>query len=327
MDSPRKNIDEALILAYLNGEEIEPETRNAIEEWLRHGDNLEQAKAMLQAWELSALFSEKPVHTAKALSAIKVRMRGKKAPVRAFANIHPFIKIAASFLLVGVAAVWVFLRKNAPDPIQLEARQDKIIHQLTDSTTVTLRRGSNLEYDLNDFETTSVRKVYLSGEAFFDVIPDKNRPFIVQTRDAEIHVVGTAFLVRSFEDQPTYVAVTEGKVRVHLFDSQKEYMIEAGGEATANANKTMGKLDMNELYWKTGILKFQNDSLSTVIQTLGREFSLNFNIRDSSILSCKFTGTFRKQSVDMIFDVIEETHGLTFRQEGSIVSIEGNGCK
>ncbi len=82
---------------------------------------------------------------------------------------------------------------------------------LADGTHIWLNSGSQLSYP-SEFKTDS-REVYLSGEAFFDVKANPNKPFYVITRDIKIKVLGTRFNVSSYnEDNTTQTVLLKGKV-------------------------------------------------------------------------------------------------------------------
>ena len=87
---------------------------------------------------------------------------------------------------------------------------------LTDGTNVTINSGSSLKYQSN-FLNNKNRKVYLKGEAFFDVTKNKNAPFIVTTKKLNIKVLGTKFNVSSYNnDKNTSVVLEEGSVSITL---------------------------------------------------------------------------------------------------------------
>lgn len=80
MEFKETNIDDSIILAYLNSEELTHEQREAVEQWLQDESNCEKAKSIMRAWELSCLFSNKSFDVSKALSAVKSRVHlSKKA--------------------------------------------------------------------------------------------------------------------------------------------------------------------------------------------------------------------------------------------------------
>src|SRR5439155_2315167 len=84
---------------------------------------------------------------------------------------------------------------------------------LPDSTQVWLNAASSLEFP--EAFQSGKREVYLVGEAFFDVKHAENRPFIIHTGNVTTRVVGTAFNIKGYPDQPdVIVSVKRGKVQV-----------------------------------------------------------------------------------------------------------------
>ena len=136
-----------------------------------------------------------------------------------------------SFPRFRIAAVIVFLlsvglilyQKKQPNPSPQQNVEDrhqvfktnygeKRTVQLIDGTKVYLNAGSSLKLD-TDFGNED-RKAWLEGEGYFEVAPDTERPFIVQTDQTNIQVVGTQFNIQAYpEEDVTHVTVTEGKVR------------------------------------------------------------------------------------------------------------------
>lgn len=323
------DIDETLILAYLSGEDVGPEKQEAIERWLQKEENQAEAKALFQAWELSALHAAKKVDVAKGLRSVKAKLGIEKAPSTVIFPTWVKLGIAASVIMAALVTVW-FSTDKPTQPISLTTLEDKTNFTLPDSSTITLRKGAMLTYVGDDFLSSRKRReVTLTGEAYFDVQSDKEHPFTVRTHDAEVTVLGTAFFVKSATNEPTHVLVTEGKVQVAILATGKSYLLEADREITIDSAKTteVKTLNLNKLYWQTDMLKFEDDSLHTVFETLGREFDLPVILSNEQLRSCKLTATFRKQSLETILEVIAKTHPLTIRNENGTLIIDGDGCK
>ncbi|MEI9806510.1 MAG: FecR domain-containing protein [Bacteroidota bacterium] len=129
------------------------------------------------------------------------------------------IWMAAASLLFLATAGWLWLNNGfskAAEPKQeaIEAKKGSRSRSLLpDGTTVWLNAGSKLYYD-GDF-TGATREVRLEGEAFFDVVKQPDRPFVVHTSGIDIKVLGTAFNVKSYpEDKTVETTLYRGIVRV-----------------------------------------------------------------------------------------------------------------
>jgi ferric-dicitrate binding protein FerR (iron transport regulator) len=147
---------------------------------------------------------------------------------------------------------------------------------LADGTHIWLNSGSQLSYP-QQFDK-KIRKVYLSGEAFFDVAPDKTKPFYVITSDFKIRVLGTKFNVSAYkEDQTTQTVLLEGKVSAGKNTFLAETVDLCPGERLVydKKNETMRKdqVDVN-LYasWINGYLLFENEPTTAVFKKLERYY-------------------------------------------------------
>ena len=148
---------------------------------------------------------------------------------------------------------------------------------LPDSTVVYLNSESTLRYP-STFEGRNQRKVELTGEAFFKVIKDVEKPFIVSTtHQSQIEVLGTSFNVEAYDDMSDVsTTLIEGKVnfsfqtgaqkkRVALKPGQKVVYDSTNG--TTHLYETSGE---TETSWKDGKIIFNNTSLNDALHILGK---------------------------------------------------------
>lgn len=180
---------------------------------------------------------------------------------------------------------------------------------LADGTKVWLNSESSLTYPVNFSEQT--REVYLTGEAFFDVTTDKEKPFIVKTATSDVKVYGTQFNVMAYEDDNvTETTLVEGSVAV-LMDGV-ETLIEPGQQAQVNkANKRMFVNEVNvDLYtaWKDGIFRFEEMTLKQMADKLGRWYDVDFFFTNEDVKNKRFTGAVRRETnFEFFIKLIEET--------------------
>ncbi len=141
--------------------------------------------------------------------------------------------------------------------------------ELPDGTSILLDAGSELRYP-NVF--ADFRKVFLKGEAFFDVTHDKDRPFRVIANHAEIHVLGTQFNVRAWNENPSVsVAVVQGKVSLgHAESNENDPAILTKGYHSSLAKKGApakpSMVDVQEyLDWIHYEIRFRDASVKEVL--------------------------------------------------------------
>jgi transmembrane sensor len=177
---------------------------------------------------------------------------------------------------------------------------------LPDGSIIYLNKNTQISY-LKSFKK---RVVKLDGEAFFEVKKQNGHPFMVETKNTSIKVLGTSFNVRAPKDtMNTRVAVLSGKVEFSSKQAGKKLIIEP--KQQANYNSATNEIvkselkDNNFLAWKTGILSFNNISLKEVLSTLSENYHVEFKIKDKALLELKLTCEFKNQGIEDILSEIE----------------------
>ncbi len=238
-----------------------------------------------------------------------------------------FLKVAA-LVLVAVTSVFLTLQ-YAPvsEPPEYEPVFKEISTKageranidLGDGTKVVLNAESNIT--VPDFFSPHQRVVRLSGQAFFDVTPDKDRPFYIETSNAIIEVVGTSFDVRSYEDEDNVrVVVQEGTVELKKADNTEEKLIVNQGYLGNLAEET-GRLNIEwvddpDQYtgWMEGRLIFKNTPFDKVLNHIKRWYDIDIKLElsDESLLKKQFTADLKTRSVADVFDVIATSMNIQY---------------
>ena len=175
---------------------------------------------------------------------------------------------------------------------------------LPDSTKVWLNNATKLVFP-ERFES-DLREVELSGEAYFEVKHDKNRPFLVKAGNSRIKVLGTTFAVSAYPDDPFIeTALIEGKV---IFETEKSsYELTPG--YSINYNKLKNELSRQEIgstfydYWGKGVYSFKNESLESLARKIYRIYNVQIIFENDFLKHKTYTGTLSIN--DNIFTFIE----------------------
>ena len=195
---------------------------------------------------------------------------------------------------------------------------------LSDGSKVWLNAGSELNYPVNFVDAN--RSVSLKGEAYFEVSPDKERPFIVNTEHSKIKVFGTAFNVMSYEeDKEQQVTLIEGSVGVDV--KGHETLLKPGQQA--RVDKHGAQIEVSEvdvaLYtsWTGGVLKFKNMPLRHLAARLSRWYNVDFYFANSTVPQMPFTGRVDKHTDFAYFmSLIEKTTNVEVTINGRSVLIK-----
>jgi transmembrane sensor len=218
--------------------------------------------------------------------------------------------IAAVFALVAFALWHLNSSQYATD-----IGEQRTI-SLADGSTVELNTNSSIGVDLGESE----RRVTLRhGEAFFSIVPDAARPFIVQAGASEVRVLGTKFNVR-MEGETALVTVVEGHVKVSGLD------LLPGEGATARPERPIAKLpvfDTTRLTsWREGKIHFENDALSKVINEVNRYSDPQFVIPDPRVRALTLSGVFRIGDVDSVAFALQQSYGLRTERDGGYILVK-----
>ena len=148
--------------------------------------------------------------------------------------------------------------------------------QLADGTKVWLNSGSSLKFP-SSFES-SKREVWLSGEMYIEVAPDKQKPFIVYTDNFHVRVLGTKFNVSAYTNYTNSVALLEGSVRLKS-ENENEMELSPNQQAIVE-NGVFRKETVNTsdvIGWIDGYLVFRKAPISEVLAQVSRYYNLSFN--------------------------------------------------
>lgn len=193
---------------------------------------------------------------------------------------------------------------------------------LADSTVVWLNSATTLDYPVAFSGNT--RKVSLQGEAYFNIAPDKAKPFIVETPGMQIKATGTAFNVKAYEDDPQIAAtLVEGGIKV--VTGERETTVKPGYQATfaRNAHKLTVR-EVNTSYytsWIQGVFRFNNTRLQAIAKSLHRWYNIPVRFTDTIAPEMRFTGVIEKhEPIEKLFTIMEATNKVTITlQEDQIL--------
>lgn len=199
---------------------------------------------------------------------------------------------------------------------------------LSDGTKVTLNSGSTMRYPVQ-FIPGKNRKVFLMGEAYFEITKDANHPFIVNADDLEVQVLGTQFNLSHYpEDQEVTTVLVEGSVELHKQGANREThsstMLRPG--QLAAWKKSENKMSIHsvdtEIYtaWKEGYLLFKAAPFSQIESRLERHFNIIIENRSSHLAQQIYTATFKEESIEEILEAFKEDISFAYvRQDRKII--------
>lgn len=231
-----------------------------------------------------------------------------------------FYKIAACIALVCLTGVFIYkydIGAKKKQPINevsiykelFVSKGRKASITLTDGTIVVLNSDTRFRYP-EEFDGT-VRKVYLSGEAYFKVAKDPARPFVIHTDKTETTVLGTVFNLKAYaEEKQTVLTVEEGKVKFALNADKNSYlMLTINDQGIAGKNKLVQQHVYAAAYsgWQKDKLIFNDLPLAEVSALLCRKYDVKVSIKSKEIEIARFTGVYEGASLVSIAEDIRKT--------------------
>jgi len=336
MKTDRKSWQNAEILAkYLSGEMSEAESRAIKEEISVSEEYKISIEKMKKQWTAMEGYKDtKSPNTRKAWDKLHNRLQDEKLipAQRVVAEsrlVHNLVRVAAvALILLGIGTV-VYIkmsRKPAAEMVQLNTGDEAntLIKILADGSVIYIAQNSLFSFP-DEFESGS-RTVELKGEAFFDITPDPDKPFIVETDETLIQVLGTEFDVKTQNGNGFELYVDRGKVKVTLKkESSQSEMVMAGEKISAIRNSLVkSKHFANEsTSWYKQRMHFKDETLQNIINVLNRNFNTTFVLADNEIGKHKLTVTFQNETAETMTELICVTLNLKSQTiNGSVVLSE-----
>lgn len=194
---------------------------------------------------------------------------------------------------------------------------------LADGTQVWLNSESELRFPVNF--TGNERRVFLKGEAYFQVAKDETKPFRVETGALEIEALGTQFDVNAYRDNGQWMTtLVEGRVRVSVGGTKQTCVLEPGKQALLHNNVlTVSDANVEEITgWKEGRFVFRNMTMENIARQLERWYDVEIGFPDVVVRYYRFTGVMKRyHQLSQLIEMIEETTDVKFQVNGREVKI------
>ena len=303
-----------------NPEVATEDSKSVVKEIFSSESEGEQLLKMTKQVDLYFDLKKYPVEQAwgKVESRIHNRISSGNTIIRKLIS-NPMYRFAAAILVAAVLLVSgyeVFYNPSATEVMLELTTANKVLNTfaLPDGTLVTLNSDTKVFYPKKFGRKT--REISIEGEAFFEVKPNKNKPFIIHAGKAQIKVVGTSFSISAYpETKLVEVIVQTGKVQVMNKMAEtlqtEELILTPGDKGTlVYESKTLQKTtnqDPNFLAWKTHNLIFKATSLREVIDNLEKVYKVNISLADPKLNELLLTAQFNNYPLDFILKVIETT--------------------
>lgn len=316
-----------------------PETQHFWETWIQKNpqkiDTINKARELV----LSVGYKNRYEPTDKEYNEVLENILRQPASFTQFDEIKKndrlsfIVKLVAVLIILGCVSVMIVYMKAdmqvdvALQTVQLIERENpngqKATFDLGDGTIVKLNAGSKLIYD--EQFTGAVRKVYLEGEAFFEVKRDENKPFIVETKDLVTRVLGTSFNVKSYNGEDnSFVAVETGEVKVSTKNAdnsatEQQYLLTRHQMAIydTKSNSVVKKEHISDdvFVWKDNIILFDHHDFDHIISKLTRWYGVEFVVANNRSFEGRFNAEYENESLEMVLNGLKGEYSFNYRME------------
>ncbi len=335
MEKSDKNIDFELITRHLSGETNHSEEQE-LKQWLeKDPDNPKLLEEYRSVWDKLGriesvagldLDAEWKVLESRMVESGKLRTMQAGRTRSAGFYIGRIAVAAMLALILTFSGIYIANRTGYRTLATLHQPEELV---LPDGSTVTLNNYSSLKYPRKF--AAEVRSMKLEGEGFFEVEGDPDRPFVINTQDVDIKVLGTSFNVNAYkENAAVEVIVKTGEVAVTRHGEVPRTIILKPGnkgvyKKTDQSLEITHEIDKNYLSWKTRSFVFEDQALIDVSEQLSKVYQTEIIIDSDSLKAARITTTFNDQSLDAILNVLSATLDLEVRRSnGQIILSETN---
>ncbi len=302
------------ITGQLSDEEVQ-----LLDTLLENKDNQIEAEEIEAAWDTSLVYlDDYQPNVEGRLTQLKSKMQQEETTTTKVVPIkrsrRTWLSVAAAVAILAIGSWFIF---NSNNDWQHVAVTDTIKNlNLVDGSKVAVNTNSRFSYP-NQFENNQ-RLVKLNGEAFFDIAKDASKPFIIESGEVQIEVLGTSFNVRNYDDENTVqITVRSGKVRVTSKNGAFNEVLEANDQLTYSKTKrkiiALGKDEnLNALSWWNGKLAFVNERIERVAKAIEHTFNVEFEFENTEVLKCGYTisGDVKSLGLDAVLESMKL--GLAF---------------
>jgi len=166
------------------------------------------------------------------------------------------------------------------------------------------------------------REIYIDGEAFLDIAPDKTKKFIAKTSRMDVTVLGTSFNLSAYsEDEEQSVALVTGRVEIAHQKNNQNVILHPNEryKQTGNAHGTVEAVNaLDFACWKDGLMKVDSESLESVIKRLERHYNISIQHVENQNIYLKCRGKLQlADDVRFVFANIENVAPIKFVKKGN----------
>lgn len=258
-------------------------------------------------------------------------------------SIRSWMGWAAASILLFVLSWFGYSQFLVKDSITILSENTAKEILLPDGSRVLLNVNSRLSYPKKF--TTDRREISFEGEGYFDIVSDSLHPFLIETEALKVKVLGTAFNLKSYKDDPTVeTSLIKGKILVlskdeketlsvlapnQKFIAAKQNLIKRGTASELKQDIIVEEIKYTDedptapvdLAWKEGKMAFHSQPLSDIVRVMKRRYGVDIRIENENRATVGYSGTFEDETVEEVLDALKIVKDFKYRKEGDGIVI------
>lgn len=310
------------LLARYAAQQCTQDEENLVNSWLNKV--LEERKF---PENFSMNISSKSEDWKKLIAEKERRMPEHTYKIRRF---RPAIAAAVAAVAIGIFALVYYQPSTKVNDVSIAANKDTTITQqkmnlktvLPDGSMVYLYGASRITFT-KDFKGKE-RKVVLVGAGFFEISPDKNRPFIVTNNEQQVRVLGTHFYVSNYKGEAAVTSVVQGAVKVtDLRNKNQEITLRPGEQAILNKKGfERQKVDTNKVKARITQFFFDDTPMKIALKEIGRWHNVEVDSRRIENLSLVNAVYQKNMSLPSMLREISKSAKVNLVLRNNVITVE-----
>lgn len=309
---------DVLIIKYLDNH-ADASEKKALNDWINiSNDNERYFVHMAQIWELSFINLQDSSYAEERFARFQQLLHKQKTR-----RINLIISSVAAVVLLFFV-IQLLTPSFGNDLLSVTTLGEKKKIELSDGSVVWLNKFSSLQYSEKFFQDRTVR---LTGEAYFEVVTDREHPFFVRTNNLTIKVLGTKFVVTDYEDDKFAETVLQsGSIHLKTEKSAKEFLLVPGQKMTYDIESGDTQLELVDAHhfsdWTNNRLLFENTKLKDVFIQLEKWYGIKIESTDTELLQTPVSFTLDKEPLSEILFLLQQITNFNWSEKENIIIIE-----
>lgn len=236
-------------------------------------------------------------------------------------GIARFLRVAAMIVVAfGLGYFWQSEKTEGPIAMQtISVPAGQCVNvTLPDGSNIWLNAQTTIQYPVS-FNKEN-RQVKLDGEAYFNVAKDSKRPFIVNTKECSVEVLGTKFNIDAYSSRDKFETVLmEGSVKVSMLDDPTQAVSLKPNNKVYRSNGKLltQKVSNYERYrWKEGLICFVDEPFKVVMEDFEKFYGLTIVVNNQKVTQYLYTGKFKQtDGVDYALSLLQKNIHFTYQRD------------